>query len=291
MPQGGMVNAETGDVLVRGTVVDHFASCAVSSQMQFPNAYGSGSQLPASAQWYVWSDAQWASIGGAKYPFNEFDSVLYVPTNPNPPNGDTAIEYFFSSLQNNQGLSNNGTGTGSGIVLLQGVLQWGATAYYGGKWWTIASWVVYNCNSSGGCSFGYSPDEKVNAHDRIETNIYQTASNPDTWQIDMTDITSGAWSSGSVSIPNSWPKFGSAQNGVFEAYNVNSMCTDLSPDNSITFYEAGLSEAYPTWRQYYRVDSLGANLVSWNLWNLNLSPNCSWSGAALPTYTNLTWME
>ena len=297
-PMGGNIDVQSGDVMVNGAVVDHFAPCSVSWQTQLPQKQG-GNVIPPGfvGGWYAWSDVQAVSVGGAVRPYDQLGAQWTIPTNPRPPSGDTALEYFFPSLQNNQGLSNNGTGCGSSnnIMIIQPVLQWGNNGSNGGEYWSMASWEVWGCNSdcTTGCSSAHSPYvTTISQGDTIIGTIWQTASNNDAWEIYTDDTTSNYYTWNTVAnIPNSWPKFESAQGGVLEDYNVNSSCTDLSPDNSITFDEAGVFEAYPSWNSYYEVDYYGANLLSWGHWYSGRSPNCSWSSAANSTLTTLTWTE
>lgn len=296
-PNGGRIDVQSGDVTVQGAVVGHVDACAVSWQLQLP-PHRAGDRLtpPASGGWYAWSDTQEATISGTKYPFDDFFEFWNVPTNPSPPSGDTSLQYYWTGLQNNQGLSSNGTGCGSNIMLIQPVLQWGSNGSFGGENWTIASWEVWGCNSScGSCSVGHStPETNVSAGDTIEGEMYQTASNLDEWHVSISDTTSGAYTNNNLyNIPNAWPKFGSGQGGVLEMFNVNSSCTDLSTDDSISFSLGGAYAAYPSWNSFYEVDCYGSNnLLSWNAYVISSpSPSCSWNGSVTCSDTTLTWVE
>jgi hypothetical protein len=288
-PKGGKIDVQTGAVTLNGAVVDNFAPCTVDWQLQTPEKTNSGGTTPPSTTgWYIWSDAQWVSISGANRPFDEFDEFWTVPNNPSPPSGDSPLEYIWYGLQNNQGLSSNGTGCGSSgnIVLIQPVLQWGSNGSNGGAFWSIASWQVWGCNSScGSCSTAHSTYETTAAGRTISGFVYQVASNLDEWEIYTMD-SSGTYTYDYIwNIPNAWPKFGSAQGGVLENYGISS-CQDFSPSNSVTFNDNGTYAAYPSWNSFDAVDSL----MSWGGWWTNPSPSCSW-GVSAGSATTLSWVE
>jgi hypothetical protein len=299
-PMGGSIDVQTGDVTVNGAVVDHFAPCSVSWQLQAPQKDGTavpsssgGTVLPASGGWYAWSNAPAVSVGGAVRPFDQLGAQWVVPTDPSPPNGDTPLEYFFSSLQNNQGNSNSGMGgcgSNNNVIIIQPVLQWGSNGANGGAYWTMASWEVWGCNSDcrTGCSSAHSPYEQVYEGDKIIGTMWQYTGNLDSWEIYTDDSTTGVYTYNTIySIPNSWPKFEAAQGGVNENYGIT--CNDLSADDTVYFEEEGAFEAYPSWNSYYEVDYYGANLLSWGHWTNGISPSCSWGTSVTSTYTQLSW--
>lgn len=103
---------------------------------------------------------------------------------------------------------------------------------------------------------------------------------------------SGSYSYNTIyNIPNSWPKFESAQEAN-ENYGVDAACDNISTDNAITFYENGVYEAYPSWNSYDEVDYYGAGLLSWSGHGpIPTSPNCQWSHYVTDTETDLYWTE
>lgn len=309
-PMGGNIDAETGDVRVNGVVVDHFPPCTSSWKLNegFLNTASSataiatktdGGTLPSSqfSGWYTWVDAQWANISGTTYPFDAFASEWQVPTNPQPPLNDQPVIYFFSSLENNQGLSNNGGGCGTNhnIAIIQPVLQWGVNSSGLGATnaWTIAAYEVYGCNSDcqTGCSVGHSPLGGVSAGHQLAGLMSQTASNPDQWQIEILDFTSGLSTYNYMTVSNSWPKFGSLQPGVMEAYRIT-FCADLSPANSITFINDGAYTAFPQWNSFLETDIYGTNWLHWQGW-INTPNNCNGNNTfnTSTDNTTLTWVE
>lgn len=297
-PKGAGIDVQTGDVRLNGKIVDHFAPCSVSWQLDLPERKSDRTEVPAPGSgWFAWSDAQEPTISGTKYPFDSAYSYLTVPTKPSPPSGDSPLEYYFMSLENNQGLSSNGTDCGSNIAIIQPVLQYGTNSGVGGgAYWSMAAYEVYGCSGSAcqtGCSVGHSPYETIAAGDEIYGQIWQTASNLDEWEIRWDDWTSSTYTYNTIyNIPNSWPKFGSFQGGVNEMYNLGS-CQDLSTDNSLTFNNDGVYVADPSWNSNYEVDIYGNNLLSWQGWH-NTSLGCTPSVSIDTSNTDnstLTWVE
>jgi hypothetical protein len=298
-PMGGAIDVQTGDVRLGDKVVDHFPPCAVSWQLQVP--YASRYKLPSptlQGTWVTWTNAEWPLISGQNYPFDGFYAYWTVPTNPQPPSGDNPVEFFFNSLTNTQYNNSEGVGCPSGSMLIQPVLQWGASSAGGGQYWSIASYEVYGCSGSPacqtGCTIGHSPIVNVAQGDVIWGSMWQTASSPDTWEIytEYTNSSTSGYTYNTIyNIPNTWDKFGSAQGGVLENYIT--ACDDLSTDNSITFYEDGAYVADPSWSSSYEVDYYGANLLTWSGYNANYpSPSCSYNYSIPNDYSStLTWKE
>ncbi len=295
IPKGASLDLESGNLSVNHTVVGHQAPCTVDVGPEVLGPLNGTMQIPGGAQWYAWSDAQWPVIGGVHYPFDKFLTTWKVPTNPTPPVGDTSFEFFFHSVQNNQGLSNDGQGCGPTTALLQPVLQWGNNGAFGSEQWMIASWVVWSCNSTCTmCNSAYSTPEPVTQHDHLEGYVWEIQSGGgfDGWQVELDDNTSLAYTYEQFTLPSSWPKFGSIQGAVIEAYNVDSNCDDLSPDNKVVLAEQGVWAGYPSWNSFDRVDALGANLLSWQGYLLSSpSPNCNWNTISSSTQTTLQWVN
>jgi hypothetical protein len=290
---GGGINVQTGDVSVHGAVVDHVAPCTAGWKLERPTKQKDGTVLP-SGGWYAWTDAQAPSISGTTYPFDAFYSSLNIPTNPSPPSGDSPLIYLFSSLQNNEGLSSNGAGCGSNIILIQPVLQWGYNGANGGAYWSMAAWEVWGCNSDcvTNCSAGHSPYVTVTAGDSLNGTMVQTANNTDTWEVRWDDYNTSGYTWNTIyGIPSTWPKFKSLQGGVFEGHSI-SHCTDLSPDNSLYFYNDGAYVADTAWNSFYEVDAYGANLLSFGNNTNTFSPSCS-PGSSVNSNddSDVTWVE
>ena len=94
-------------------------------------------------------------------------------------------------------------------------------------------------------------------------------------------------------IPNSWPKFNSAQSAVNENYGPDGTalqsCADLPASNDIYFSILGLYQAGPNWNSFNNVSSS----ASWSYYsNPNkLSPNCSWNAFGSYAALYLLWTE
>lgn len=235
---------------------------------------------PANGGWYEWSWANAQTIGGLQQ-YNWFEEWWTVPRNPAPPNDDQPLEYYFPSLQSESVFGNQNTVTG----IVQPVLSWG----YSGQEWEVSAWVLLQCNSSCVCDMGVNgPFSGVNAGDSILGYMDQIAGNPDGWEVDITDYTTGAYAYYQVTgIPNSWPKFNTAQGGVNENYGLNT-CNDLSAAHTIQFQDPYLYQAGPNWNSYNNV----TNSTSWSGHSapMSLFPYCAWSVTANDTGTTLNWL-
>jgi hypothetical protein len=292
IPMGGNLDTETGTVTVNGKVVDQHSKCTSGWQM---NSRPTASKLPATGGWYAWTDAQNPSISGTNYPFDAAYTDLWVPTDPSPPAGDSPIIYLFSSLENNQALSNNGTGCNSSntTAIIQPVLQWGQNGSLGGPHWYMAAYEVYWCDSdcSTNCSVGHSPFVQVSAGDALGGSMWQTAhGTTDTWEIRWDDA-NGLYTWNTMTVASWVPKFGSFQEGVLEAYNINS-CADFSPDNSLKFWNFGVYVAYPSWNSYDEADVFGSNILSFSHNTASEPTNCSQNASLNSTEdSTITWVE
>jgi len=131
-------------------------------------------------------------------------------------------------------------------MILQPVLQWGTGPDGGGNEWLFAAWGVWGCDAAANnCSYGYSPPYETYAGYSLEGIVQQYAGNLDAWYVSAIDDTQGLdYDFYIYNIPNSWPKFTSAQVGVLEAYGI--CCDNLSPTNYTGFYLNGLYQAGPT---------------------------------------------
>ena len=269
IPNGGVIDVQTGDVTVNKNVVTHLDSCTTSPfPLQTPSRNGGA---PTTVDWYEWSWATATNIDGLAQ-FDNLTTSWFVPENPSVPSNDTSVQYYFSSLQN------GGGGCASNKAIIQPVLQWGNDGHFGGENWEIASWAVWGCNSScNNCSIAFSPPENVSQFDTINGYLFRKQfGNPDQWGIKITDD-NGAYSSISLeNIPNSWPKFNTAQSGVLEAYGnatqtipLNS-CSELPPNEAVTFSVTTILEGGPYW--YSQNDAP----LTWTTGTGSESPHCSW---------------
>jgi hypothetical protein len=289
IPIGAHVDASTGDIKTHDNkLLAHFERC---SHAWNPPALDreTAPNEPGQAFWYAFTAAHAVPAGGLTQ-FSQVFTNWGVPNPPNVPANDGANLFFFPGFIN---LSNPADIT-SGVSILQPVMMWGSNGKFGGHYWTIASWGVWN----GG--FYHSPPIQVDPGHGIEGDMYQIASNPDAWIISTTDTTTGAWTQAEIyNIPNSWPKYNWAQLGVVEAYGAPSSniplksCSELPPDDELLFSLEDLWQAGPTWEDLIYADSL----VSWQDFDnpMGFSPTgCQWSATQLgaPVFaTVLGWYE
>ena len=145
----------------------------------------------------------------------------------------------------------------------------------------MSSWGLFQCNSACVCSnvFVEGPFSGVATGNRIIGTIAQYAGNPDAWSITTTDNTTGSNSVLDVwNIPNSWPKFNTAQSAVNENYGLKS-CQDMPRNNSIQFAGINLIQGGPNWNTQNNVTTSTA----WYLYSNpdGYTPNCSWQATEL----------
>jgi len=267
VPRRGRINAQSGDIDVDGKKAGKAALCLE----QVPSCGGTN------GGWYedTWANAK--NISGMTQ-YDYLSATWSVPQNPSPPAGDQPLEYFFPSLSAMSG--------GRSVAIIQPVMSWG----YDAQEWEIASWALFNCDANCNCQvFRQGPVNNVHAGDAVGGTISQYHGSPDAWQIFISDSNSGAWANLDVwNIPNSWPKFTTAQSAVNENYRLGS-CADLSPSNGLWFTNIVVNQAGPYWNS--RTDV--TNSTSWTVQNnsLGLWPNCSWAAGAGQTLALLTWVQ
>jgi hypothetical protein len=266
VPKGGRIDVERGSVEINGSKTASAASCAEP----IPGCSTNGG-------WYENSWANAKTISG----MSQYDHIAAdwtVPTNPSPPAGDSPLEYFFPSLSAMSGSRS--------VAIIQPVMSWG----YDAQEWEVSSWGLFNCNVSCSCQvFVEGPYSGVYAGDSVGGVVSQYQGSPDAWQVFISDSSSGANANLDVyNIPNSWPKFTTAQSAVNENYGLNS-CADLSPQNYLWFTSVVLEQAGPSWNSFNNVTSS----TSWTIQNntSGLSPSCSWSAGASGSVGLLTWAE
>jgi hypothetical protein len=283
IPMGASVDTETGDVKMKGAVVGHFDPCPMSVNLDRLNKK---TQPPAPGGWYEYSQANATTISGMTQ-FDYYDGSWTVPSDPVSPN-NTDLLYYFPALQN---LNSSGTP----LSIIQPVLQWGSNNSWGGAYWNMAAWEVWN----GGSSIGHSPPVTVYAGDGMYGYMEQIDGSPDTdeWQVYVSDTTTSGYTYNQIWPSSSWPKYNWLTSGAFEGYGGASHntaldgCAYLSHANTITFYVYDIEEAGPAWNTY---NYLNPNALSWATKNNpnSLSPSCSWSPslASDDSYVTLAWM-
>jgi len=272
IPRGGGVDAQTGDVALNGATVSHIAPCTVS-----PTSTGSA-HPPTTGGWYEYSNTNATTIEGLTQ-FDYLDVSWSVPTTPSNP--DSSLTYLFPSLN-----APDPPGQSLGMIL-QPVLQWGIGPDGGGNDWLFAAWGLWGCDAAGdNCSVGYSTPYETYAGYSLEGIVQQYAGNLDAWNVSAIDNTQDLnYNFYIYNIPNSWPKFTTAQTGVLEAYNI--CCNNLSPSDGIGFSLNGLYQAGPDWNSFNDVTGTAAFSGFKN--PFNYAPHCTFTPTVSNYYTILTW--
>lgn len=112
--------------------------------------------LPAASGWVAYS--YWSNADTLIHPVTYFSTSWAVPSAPKQQSNQTL--FLFNGMQN---------GTTSASYIIQPVLQWGASAAGGGKYWAIANWFVT------GSGAYYSQLETVNTGTPLQGVIQLTS--------------------------------------------------------------------------------------------------------------------
>jgi len=230
VPNGGSVDAD-GNVMQNGRQVARVLPCLNKQPLVMPRLTKPGLQAPTTNGWVEASWANATTISGLTY-YNSLNATFTVPSAPSVAGGQ--LIYLFPSIEAN------------GAAILQPVLQWGNNGWFGGNYWTLASWYVDSSTAL------FSTPVTVNAGDSITgvIRLTGTGSTKNTWIVTGTDTTSGA-STGTAFSTTTTP-FNSAQQGVLEAYRVTS-CSHYPAAGDIIFTNVTGTQAGPSWNNYNAV--------------------------------------
>jgi hypothetical protein len=230
-----------------GRQVARFTPCTVQQALVLPRITKPGLQPPTTNGWVEASWANATTISGLTY-FNSLTASFTVPSAPSTAAGQ--LIYLFPSVEAN------------GAAILQPVLQWGNNGWFGGNYWTLASWYVSATTAV------FSTPVTVSAGDSITGFIRMTGSgsSTDSWVVSGTDTVSGVSSGTGFATPKT--PFNSAQQGVLEVYNV-SACTSYPAAGDIIFSNVTATQAGPAWNTYNAV------APGWFPAYWSASPSCS----------------
>jgi hypothetical protein len=247
LPDGAEVDASGHVVEVDGTTLD-LPACSHPRAMLRTTA-GAGSSTTNG----------WVEYAGAssKLPVTKMTARFGVPSAP--PRAASQLVYFFPGME-----------PADGTIILQPVLQWGASPAGGGNRWGIASW-------SCGPRCVHSKLVAVSAGDALSGSITGSkcsATGQCAWTIVTTDTTTGR--STSISTHGDTGSYTWLQSGVLEAYNVTG-CTEY-PATAETFSHVA----------FY--DVTGALLApAWAPIELGQKPACNFAVATTGTGTILAY--
>jgi len=152
--------------------------------------------------------------------YGKISATWTVP--PSPESNDGQVLFFFPGLEDIDHV----------VSIVQPVLQWGDNGYFGGAYWTFASW---NCCISNGAWFSSPID--VNAGDTllggINSNCKPGGESCTTWNIESEDKTNDT----QTELKQS-PADGQTWNWAFGAVSEDYylvQCSDFPNDSSLTF--------------------------------------------------------
>lgn len=175
----------------------------------------------------------WVMAGWWALPFvgHELWSDITVPRHP--VRKSDQIIFLFSSFQN-----------AKSTWIVQPVLQWGTNGNIGGKYWTMANWIVGPNNRS-----YISTPVKVYPGDALWGYIHATNCNSSgqcTWTLDF--VNSVRHTSTKLKSTIRLPAMKSAQGGVMETYGLE-RCDEYPDQAYVTFTHISVFDDKPTWRK------------------------------------------
>jgi len=230
IPLGANVEVN-GDITLAGSVIAHYDSCPEAPIL----TRGLAKETPKFGEAPSPGNG-WVEDIEMVVPLKSGDSVDEITgtwTVPAPPLENGALIYIFNGLEPT-----------SGGVIIQPVLQYGATTaggLIGGNYWTIAGWLV-NSNAY------HSPGVKVSTGDTIRGTTYVTSESAGklNWEIFAQDTTSGAYSwlsAWSEGIEWNW-----AFSGVLETYGMTS-CSEFPASLITAFANTTVYHGYPSFEK------------------------------------------
>jgi hypothetical protein len=252
VPMGAMVDSD-GNVSKDGASVDRF---------DFTGCKSSDGGGPGG--WYEQVGANSIPQAGGMNQFNYLYSSFYVP--PEPYDSSTQSVYLFPGLE-------NWSPSGQVYSILQGMLLWGYnTDQNTGDWYVIEGEFNWGPNIHGQAI-------RVSPGDLIKTSIWQVQTNPDLWEIEISDTTNGGYYYFYAQPDASWTKYTNAYSAVVEAYGESTQQTGLASCEELPFsygmtFNTEVWQAGPAWNSYNDV----TGSLSWGgSTNGNgLAPSCAW---------------
>lgn len=198
-----------------------------------------GAEVPHAPTNPAWIMTAWADnhSGGWYKKITANWTVPAAPTAvyPNPP--QMRVYYTFPGLSNN-------------YYIIQPVLQYGYNGWFGGRYWTIASW---HCHDAYDCDVSAThPTVAVGAQISGRVEATNCGGGNCTWTI-VTKAAGSADSAVYSQVDNDDYNWVTA--GAVEVYNFNS-CSDYPP-NGVSYtnghvYDGNGSQVYPVWNDFVR---------------------------------------
>jgi len=210
----------TGDVTLNGIVIAHYNTCpedAISTRRQERTE---NLDQPRSGNGWV-EQAQWDDVN---HNVDSLESSWIVPTKPSQ---DGSVLYLF-----------NGIEPSSQNYILEPTLQYGFNGYFGGNYWTIASWLV------GTAGVFYSSPETVYPGNRLSgyTELTHASGGILYYEVVLEDTTTRAYTV--LEVQSSGLRWSWAYGAVLEAYHITS-CAQFPPDHEDAFSDIDVYQGPP----------------------------------------------
>lgn len=236
LPNGATVDFGQGNVLdTNGSVLAHYDPCPdpMPGFPQLPSR-GSGGDSGVTPPNQIINWVESSQANSTTY-VNSMTGDWQVPGNPS--SNDGQLIFLFFSLQ-------------SSTAIIQPVIQYGSNGAFGGYYWTMATWLVYENKYS-----FYTTPVTINVGDSIQGEMVMITGSPQEWYLEMADTNISAYSYGETLIGDNNP-FSNADQAVLEAYQNGLQPTTCAvypgvvDEGSTDFGDIQLTEPNPNWNEY-----------------------------------------
>jgi hypothetical protein len=215
-----------------GTLIEDGKSMVLPNGEDVALPHNSGAKPPVDSGWI--EDAFW-TYSSSGYSIGDFSASWNLPSDPSI--YSSQIIYLFPGLEPNPNPS---------AIIIQPVLQWGNNSYFGGNYWTMASWYVQ------GNTFLYSTPMRVSYSDlsgEMSGSSCQSSNGECDWTVSAIQFQNGQglgttlYYTGHSQLDN-LAMYSSAV--TLEAYKISS-CGEF-PQSSITFSDLFFASDVPPWQ-------------------------------------------
>jgi hypothetical protein len=224
-----IVNGQvTGDVTLNGVLIAHYDACPEDAINTRHQAATQKLDQPPSGNGWV-EQGQWNDAN------HNVDSLEGRWTVPAKPLQDGSVIYMFNGLE-----------PSTQCCIIQPVLQYGYNGYFGGNYWTIASWLVTSTNA------WYSQPQTVHPGDTLVgyTEVTHTSGGNLYYEVVLEDLTSRVYTV--LEVVSSGLRWSWVYGAVLEAYDITS-CAQFPSGlkevfSDISVYQApGYTLTSPVW--------------------------------------------
>jgi len=232
IPNGSAVS-DDGVVTVGGAVVERIPECPYSGIVSPPRSHAAQQALAQAASNGVKDHGASAGKGAMDLPYydgwwiysnwtssaqiTKLSATWTVP--PNPSVSASQLIYLFPSVE-----------SVPGQAIVQPVLQWGYNQSFGGAYWLVAVWYVYNGNVL--AANDPSSALSVTAGHSLSGSMSRPSGTSTAWTVSISDNTVGG--SRTATFSTGYASWTLAQGGALEVKRVTA-CAQLPNTSSVKF--------------------------------------------------------